>query len=89
MVAEILIDAGLDPTVIVGSFVKKFGSNFRAGGGEYLVVEADEYNRHFLNFHPFIGVVQILSGSSGLLQRLKRYSRHLINLFYKAIDSRL
>ena len=57
MVAEILMDAGLDPTVVVGSFVKKFGSNFRAGKGEYLVVEADEYNRHFLQFRPFIGVV--------------------------------
>jgi UDP-N-acetylmuramate--alanine ligase len=57
MVAEILIAAELDPTVVVGSFVKKFGSNFRAGKSEYLVVEADEYNRHFLNFNPFIGVV--------------------------------
>ncbi|KKR42491.1 hypothetical protein A2356_02540 [Candidatus Nomurabacteria bacterium RIFOXYB1_FULL_39_16] len=57
MLAEILIDAGLDPTVVVGSFVKKFNSNFRMGKGEYLVVEADEYNRHFLNFNPFIAVV--------------------------------
>src|SRR3989344_1404674 len=57
MVAGILIDADLDPTVVVGSFVKKFGSNFRKGSGEYLVVEADEYNRHFLNLNPFIGVV--------------------------------
>lgn len=57
MVAEILIDAGLDPTVVVGSFIKKFDSNFRAGKGEYLVVEADEYNRHFLNLNPFISVV--------------------------------
>ena len=57
MVAEILIEAGLDPTVVVGSFVKKFGSNFRKGAGEYLVVEADEYNRHFLNFHPFLTVI--------------------------------
>ncbi len=65
MVAEILVAAGLDPTVVVGSFVKKFGSNFRAGNPStnsgqavnYLVVEADEYNRHFLNFHPFVGVV--------------------------------
>ena len=57
MVAGILIDAGLDPTVIVGSFVKKFDSNFRKGNSEYLVVEADEYNRHFLNFHPFVVVV--------------------------------
>ncbi len=57
MVAEILVDAGLDPTVIVGSFVKKFGSNFREGKSEYLVVEADEYMRHFLNFHPFVTVI--------------------------------
>ena len=70
MVAEILVDAGLDPTVIVGSFVptfssgsrhsgrdKKMGSNFRKGKSEYLVVEADEYNRHFLNFHPYLTVV--------------------------------
>ncbi len=57
MVAEILIDAGLDPTVIVGSFIKNIGSNFRYGGSEYMVVEADEYNRHFLNFHPFISIV--------------------------------
>src|SRR3989344_8949717 len=57
MVAGILIDAGIDPTVVVGSFVKKFGSNFRKGSGKYLVLEADEYNRHFLNFNPFITVV--------------------------------
>ena len=57
MVAEILIDAGLDPTVIVGSFTKKFNSNFHSGKSGYLVIEADEYNRHFLNFHPYIGVV--------------------------------
>jgi len=64
MVCSILIDAGLDPTCVVGSFVKKLapsdgelGSNFRRGNSEYLVVEADEYNRHFLNFYPYIGVV--------------------------------
>lgn len=55
MTAKVLIDAGIDPTVIVGSFVKEFGSNFRKGNSEYLVVEADEFNRHMLNFHPYIG----------------------------------
>lgn len=57
MVAEILVEAGLDPTVIVGSFVKKFESNFRKGKNEYLVVEADEYNRHFLSLHPYVSLV--------------------------------
>ncbi len=60
MTAKVLIDAGLDPTVIVGSFVKEFGSNFRKGNSGYLVVEADEFNRHMLNFHPFIaGITNI------------------------------
>ena len=63
MIADVLIDGGIDPTVIVGSFVKKFNSNFReglpaqAGNSSYLVVEADEFNRHFLNFHPYITVI--------------------------------
>jgi UDP-N-acetylmuramate--alanine ligase len=57
MVAEVLMEAGLDPTVIVGSFVKKFGSNFRKGESEYLVVEADEYNRHFLSLYPYMTVI--------------------------------
>jgi UDP-N-acetylmuramate--alanine ligase len=57
MIAEMMIEAGLDPTVVVGSLVKKWMSNFRKGKSEYLVVEADEYNRHFLNFHPLIGLV--------------------------------
>jgi UDP-N-acetylmuramate--alanine ligase len=64
MLSGVMVDAGLDPTVIVGSVVEKFGSNFRKGnrdprqgGTSYLVVEADEYNRHFLNFHPFVSVV--------------------------------
>src|SRR3989344_3387596 len=57
MVAEILVDAGLDPTVVVGSFMNKSLSNFRKGKSEYFIVEADEYNRHFLNFFPFVGLV--------------------------------
>jgi UDP-N-acetylmuramate--alanine ligase len=64
MLADVLVEAGLDPTVIVGSFVTKFDSNFRKGnsdprhgGASYLVVEADEYNRHFLSLNPFITVI--------------------------------
>ncbi|MEK7175658.1 MAG: UDP-N-acetylmuramate--L-alanine ligase, partial [Patescibacteria group bacterium] len=57
MIANIFIDAGLDPTVVVGSFVNKFQSNFRMGHSKYLIVEADEYMRHFLNFKPKILVI--------------------------------
>lgn len=56
MVAEIMIEVGLDPTVIVGSLLKS-GTNFIAGKSRYLVVEACEYRRSFLNLHPTLAVV--------------------------------
>lgn len=53
MTALVLRGAQLDPTVIVGTKLREFGgSNFRAGGGKYLVLEADEYGRAFLNYDP-------------------------------------
>ncbi len=53
MLANILIKAGFDPTVIVGTKLKEFGdSNFRAGQSRYLVIEADEWNGSFLNYWP-------------------------------------
>lgn len=46
-------EAGLDPTVIVGTKLKEFGGrNFRLGQGPYLIIEADEYKDSFLNYYP-------------------------------------
>ncbi len=45
--------AGLDPTVIVGSLVKTFPyGNLRVGKSKLLIVEACEYEEHFLELHP-------------------------------------
>lgn len=53
-----LIEAGLDPTVIIGTNLKEFNnSNFRPGKSQYLVIEADEYQKAFLNYWPKILVV--------------------------------
>src|SRR3989344_2826585 len=57
MIAEVLIHAGLDPTVVVGSVLKKYKSNFVPGKGRHVVMEADEYQRSFLNFSPRILVI--------------------------------
>lgn len=58
MIALILIKAGLDPTVIIGTKLKEFGnSNFKAGESKYLVIEADEWNASFLNYSPNIIVL--------------------------------
>lgn len=57
MIAQILIEAGLDPTVIVGSLLKNHNSNFIAGKSKYFLAEACEYKRSFLNFKPDIAVI--------------------------------
>ncbi len=58
ILALVLIEAGFDPTVIVGTKLKELGnSNFRLGKSKYLVIEADEYNKSFLNYKTDIIVV--------------------------------
>ncbi len=47
-----LKNAGLKPTVIVGSLIGGVGSNFVPGDDEYFIVEACEYRRSFLNLDP-------------------------------------
>ena len=42
MVAQVLIDGGLDPSVVVGGIFEKIGSNARFGKGGYFVAESDE-----------------------------------------------
>ena len=55
MLALVLIKAGLDPTVVVGTKLKEFGgSNARIGKSKYFVFEADEYRASFLNYWPKI-----------------------------------
>jgi UDP-N-acetylmuramate--alanine ligase len=62
MLGLLLVKAGLDPTVIVGTKLKEFGGlNCRVGRGAYLhkgkpilVIEADEHFASFLNYWPDI-----------------------------------
>ena len=49
--------AGLDPLVLVGGRVSAWGGNARLGEGEIAVVEADEYDRSFLELEPDLAVV--------------------------------
>ncbi len=57
MIAKILIDAKLDPTVIVGSLLRETGTNFIAGKSDLFIVEADEYKNAFFNIEPDILVI--------------------------------
>lgn len=53
MTGKIFIDAGLDPTVFVGSIVPgwKYG-NVAVGASDILIIEGDEYKRKMLKLHP-------------------------------------
>lgn len=52
MLALILIEAGLDPTVHVGGMVPFLGSGVRVGGHDIFLTEACEYVESFMTLHP-------------------------------------
>ncbi len=53
----VLTEAGFDPTIVVGGQVHILGTNARLGRGEYLVAEADEFDRSFLELTPVVAVI--------------------------------
>ncbi|HEX5760464.1 MAG TPA: UDP-N-acetylmuramate--L-alanine ligase [Thermoanaerobaculia bacterium] len=57
LVGTVLTEAGLDPTVIVGGRLRLQGTGARLGRSEYLVAEADEFDRSFLRLTPVVAVV--------------------------------
>lgn len=58
MCGLVLMAGGLDPTVIVGGRLRGLGgSNARLGHGQWTVLEADEYDRSFLQLSPTIAIV--------------------------------
>jgi len=57
LVATMLDKGGFDPTVINGGIIHAYGSNARAGSGEWMVVEADESDGTFVRLPATIAVV--------------------------------
>ncbi len=61
MVSLVLMEGELDPTVIVGGKLSGLGgTNARLGQGDFIVVEADEFDRSFLSITPTIAVLTTL-----------------------------
>ncbi len=57
LLGYVLLQAGLDPTIVVGGEVDAWGGNARLGDGPYLVAEADESDGSLAKLSPKIGVV--------------------------------
>lgn len=57
MVTQILLEAGMDPTISVGGMLSSIGGNIRVGGSDLFVTEACEYTNSFLHFYPRYSVI--------------------------------
>ena len=57
MISQILIEAGMNPTVIIGGHLKSISTNAQLGAGDFLVAEADESDRSLLHLQSTIAVV--------------------------------
>ena len=57
LVAALMDGAGFDPTVINGGVISAYGSNAKLGGGDWMVVEADESDGSFLKLRSAVAVV--------------------------------
>lgn len=57
LISHIMIEAGMQPTVIVGGVLKSIDNNAQLGKGSFLIAEADESDRSLLYLHPTMAVV--------------------------------
>lgn len=57
MLSLILLEAALEPTILVGGELPQISGNYKIGGRDYLVFEACEYVESFLHFNPYISVI--------------------------------
>ena len=86
LLALILIKAGLDPTIIVGTKLKELGgSNYRHGKSRLLLIEADEWNRSFHAHHPLYTAITNVDAEhldtfhnlAGVIEGFKTYFKNI------------
>ena len=83
MVANVLAQGGLDPTMVIGGKVNALGSHARLGRGDLLVAEADESDGSFLRLSPIIAAVTNLDREHleyyGSMERINECFLEFIN----------
>ncbi len=57
ILAHLLHVGGISCTAFLGGIAQNFGSNYVEGKDEWVVVEADEYDRSFLQLHPYYAAI--------------------------------
>mgnify|MGYP001625066239 FL=1 len=57
MVTHILMEANVDPTVMIGGYLPLLRAGHRVGKGDTIILESCEYCDSFLNFFPTLSVI--------------------------------
>ena len=57
MVTHILMEANMDPTVMIGGYLPLLRAGHRVGKGDTIILESCEYCDSFLNFFPTLSVI--------------------------------
>ncbi|MDO5408848.1 MAG: UDP-N-acetylmuramate--L-alanine ligase [Lachnospiraceae bacterium] len=57
MITEVMLEAGLDPTITVGGMLDCIHGNFHLGSSDCFITEACEYTNSFLSFYPTVEAV--------------------------------
>ena len=83
LVANILVEAGLDPTVINGGVINSLKNNAQLGKGEWAVIESDESDGSFLKLPITYSIVTNIDKEHldyyGSFERLKKSFRSFID----------
>jgi UDP-N-acetylmuramate--alanine ligase len=84
MLTHILMEAGKDPTVMIGGTLPLIGSGYRVGRGDTILLESCEYYDSFLNFSPTVAVILNVDNDHldyfGTLENIKKSFRAFAEL---------
>lgn len=88
LLTTVLIEAGQDPTFVVGGIVAPYQTNAKEGKSPYFVVEADESDGTFTKYHPWGSIITNIDGDH--LNYFKTYEalKNSFKLFASQIQSR-
>jgi len=88
MVSLCFLEAGLDPTIQVGSKLSNINGNYKVGNSDYFIIESCEYKDSFLNFHEKSAIVLNIDNDhldyfgsfENIKKSFKEYVGHITNV---------
>jgi len=85
LLAEIMVNAGLDPTISIGGHMLTDGTNYRVGNSEHFLLEACEYSNSYHHWHPYLGIIlnidadhlDFFGNEDGVIKSFRRFAENI------------